>query len=129
MCGCVTDRRAVRPQCQPPQQAIYGSSRNEISAVHCSVDAHPSSDITFRWQFNSSLEAVDVPPANIKQTSSTSSVVSHRVQSERDYGTLLCWARNAIGEQREPCVFLIQSAGKRSARTICVTWRRVLLVY
>lgn len=29
-----------------------------------------------------------------------------------DYGTLMCWADNAVGQQREPCVFHIIAAGK-----------------
>lgn len=35
------------------------------------------------------------------------SVFSYSPQSDRDYGSLLCWARNDIGEQREPCVYRI----------------------
>lgn len=34
-------------------------------------------------------------------------VISYSPQSERDYGSLICWARNEIGEQREPCVYRI----------------------
>lgn len=29
-----------------------------------------------------------------------------------DYGTLMCWADNAVGQQKEPCVFHIIAAGK-----------------
>lgn len=78
--------------------------------MRCAVDAHPMSDVTFRWLFNSSLEAAEVSNASV--TSSTwQSNVTHRVLGEQDYGTLLCWARNAVGEQREPCTFVIQPAG------------------
>lgn len=41
-----------------------------------------------------------------------SSVISYSPQSERDYGSLICWARNEIGEQREPCVYRIFLGGK-----------------
>ena len=81
-----------------------------MASVRCSVDAYPDDDVTFRWQFNTSLEAIDVASANVL-SDGTTSVASHRVQSDRDYGTLLCWARNGVGEQHEPCVFTIQSAG------------------
>lgn len=30
----------------------------------------------------------------------------------QDYGTLLCWASNEIGDQMEPCVYTITPAGK-----------------
>ena len=82
--------------------------------VRCSVDAHPGpstgGELSFRWMFNSSLEVVEVSNGSIS-TSGWQSNVTHRVQSEQDYGSLLCWARNSVGEQREPCVFLIQPAG------------------
>lgn len=32
---------------------------------------------------------------------------------ELDYGTILCWARNDLGEQEEPCTFHIIPAGKK----------------
>lgn len=32
--------------------------------------------------------------------------------TEQDYGTLLCWGRNEIGMQKEPCVYYITPAGK-----------------
>ena len=35
------------------------------------------------------------------------SVFSYSPHSDRDYGSLLCWARNDIGEQRDPCVYRI----------------------
>lgn len=30
----------------------------------------------------------------------------------KDYGVLMCWARNVMGEQRHPCVFHVLPAGK-----------------
>lgn len=29
----------------------------------------------------------------------------------QDYGTLLCWGRNEIGAQTEPCIYHINPAG------------------
>lgn len=29
-----------------------------------------------------------------------------------DYGTIMCWADNAVGQQKEPCVFHLIAAGK-----------------
>ena len=103
----------VRPHCQPGQQSAYGASRNEVVTVRCAVDAHPASDLIFRWMFNSTMEVTEVANSTVS-TSGWQSNVTHRIQNEQDYGTLLCWARNAIGEQREPCIFTIQPAGKIS---------------
>ena len=90
--------------------------------VRCSVDAHPSGgggggngpdqQLTFRWLFNSSMiGAMEVAGSSIS-SSGRHSNVTHIVLTELDYGTLLCWARNSIGEQREPCVYSIQPAGE-----------------
>lgn len=34
------------------------------------------------------------------------------VQTEMDYGSLMCWATNSIGRQSEPCIFHLIPAGK-----------------
>lgn len=34
--------------------------------------------------------------------------------TDLDYGTISCWAKNAIGAQRSPCTFQIVAAGKRN---------------
>uniref|UniRef100_A0A182LZZ5 Uncharacterized protein n=1 Tax=Anopheles culicifacies TaxID=139723 RepID=A0A182LZZ5_9DIPT len=31
---------------------------------------------------------------------------------ELDYGTIMCWADNVVGQQKEPCVFHLIAAGK-----------------
>ncbi|XP_046444529.1 synaptogenesis protein syg-2-like isoform X3 [Daphnia pulex] len=109
-----------RPHCQPGQQTAYGASRNEAVTIRCAVDAHPATDLSFRWMFNSTLAVAEVPNGSIS-TSGWQSNVTHRVyqNEQQDYGTLLCWARNAIGEQRDPCVFSIQPAGEPSAPYNC----------
>ena len=39
--------------------------------------------------------------------------------SELDYGTLLCWATNAVGTQKVPCTFTVFPAGKPDTVTAC----------
>lgn len=34
------------------------------------------------------------------------------ISQEMDYGTLMCWADNVVGQQKEPCIFHIIAAGK-----------------
>lgn len=46
------------------------------------------------------------------------SFFSVRLQ-DLDYGTLMCWADNAVGQQKEPCVFHIIAAGKPNSPTNC----------
>jgi hypothetical protein len=34
------------------------------------------------------------------------------LKQELDFGTILCWADNVVGQQKEPCVFHLIAAGK-----------------
>lgn len=42
----------------------------------------------------------------------STSELSYRPQSERDYGALSCRGTNAVGRQAEPCIFQVVPAGK-----------------
>lgn len=42
----------------------------------------------------------------------STSELSYKPQSERDYGTLSCRGTNGVGRQLDPCVFQIVPAGK-----------------
>ena len=100
------------PTCKPNQTRIHGVAKQEKANISCQVDANPS-DVSFRWSFNNSAESIDVASAHISKIG-TSSTVSYTPMTEMDYGTLLCWARNIIGDQRVPCVFHIIAAGNYS---------------
>jgi len=39
------------------------------------------------------------------------SVLTYQPQKEMDYGSLLCWGRNELGQQKRPCVFHLLPAG------------------
>lgn len=39
------------------------------------------------------------------------SVIRYSPQHDRDYGSLICWATNEIGEQRDPCVYRVFQGG------------------
>lgn len=36
-----------------------------------------------------------------------------------DYGTIMCWADNVVGQQKEPCVFHLIAAGKPESPYNC----------
>ena len=38
--------------------------------------------------------------------------VTYTPMTELDYGTLLCWGSNSVGQQQKPCVFHVFPAGK-----------------
>lgn len=36
-----------------------------------------------------------------------------------DFGTIMCWADNVVGQQKEPCVFHLIAAGKPDSPYNC----------
>ena len=40
------------------------------------------------------------------------SALTYSPSSQQDYGTILCFANNQVGRQREPCQFHVIPAGK-----------------
>ncbi|CAG0916163.1 unnamed protein product [Notodromas monacha] len=98
------------PVCKENQQAIYGVALMEKVQISCQVEAEPAPQ-SFRWAFNISSEVLEVPEGHQMRPDPFRSVVSYETQTEFDYGTLLCWATNAIANQQTPCVFHILQTG------------------
>ncbi|XP_014470591.1 PREDICTED: hemicentin-1-like isoform X2 [Dinoponera quadriceps] len=108
-----------KPICVPEQKRIYGVARHEDARVICRVEAYPPPE-SFRWAFNNTEEMVDVPQARYKNsTRHTQSVLTYRPVTEMDYGTVLCWASNTAGQQKNACIFHIIPAGKPEAPYNC----------
>lgn len=101
---------AVAPTCKPNQTKVHGVAKQEKANISCQVDANPP-EVQFKWTFNNSAESIDVAAGHIARAG-TSSIVSYTPMTELDYGTLLCWASNHIGQQQVPCVYHIIPAGK-----------------
>ena len=66
----------------------------------------------FRWTFNNSAEAKQVEERFI-HTNGSKSILTFTPTRTLEYGTLMCWSRNPVGEQSQPCVFHIIAAGKK----------------
>lgn len=66
--------------------------------------------MTFIWKFNNTSETVDIAQSHVIQEK-LRSTASYTPITERDYGSLLCWAKNSRGMQTEPCVFHVIPAG------------------
>lgn len=49
----------------------------------------------------------------------TVSELLYTPKNERDFGTLACWAKNAIGKQTEPCLFQVVPAGELNDNLDC----------
>jgi len=106
---------AVAPTCKPNQTKVHGVAKQEKANISCQVDANPP-EVQFKWTFNNSAESIDVAAGHIARAG-TSSIVSYTPMTELDYGTLLCWASNHIGQQQVPCVYHIIPAGKVSSHS------------
>ncbi|XP_023033100.1 uncharacterized protein LOC6638446 isoform X2 [Drosophila willistoni] len=99
------------PVCRTGQKTTYSSGRHETVKVACEIDANPS-EATYIWKFNATQgETVDIP-ASLVAVDRGRSVAHYTPMTENDYGTLLCWASNEIGDQSEPCVYTIVPAGE-----------------
>lgn len=91
--------------------------------------ANPAEGIHFEWRFNATgagggvLEGsvVDMPHDRFSSPplNPTTSIVEYVPRTEMDYGSLLCWATNAVGRQRRPCSFHLVPAGIPDALRNC----------
>ncbi|CAG9789231.1 unnamed protein product [Diatraea saccharalis] len=106
------------PVCTHSSTQVLGAQIEEALRVRCSVTANPP-DVTFFWQFNNSGESLDVSPAKFGTANGSTSELSYKPQSERDYGTLSCRGTNSVGRQLEPCVFQIVPAARPTAPRNC----------
>ncbi|KAG8320552.1 hypothetical protein J6590_066014 [Homalodisca vitripennis] len=98
------------PVCKPGQQKVVGVARHEIAKVMCEVEANPT-DVHFTWKFNNSGETFDLPSSHVA-SERTRSIASYTPRTEVEYGTLLCWGRNELGHQKQPCVYHVIPAGR-----------------
>ena len=78
---------------------------------------------SYRWAFNTSRQFVDIPENDFTRKPYRS-VLTYTPQTQDDFGTLLCWGRNELGFQTEPCVFQLTPAGKIVDLEVLITCRR-----
>lgn len=74
------------------------------------MDANPAI-VSFHWTFNNSGDLTEVPVSRFTNELYASRL-NYTPVSDMDYGTLSCWGRNEVGQQRTPCVFQVVAAGK-----------------
>ncbi|KAG0729190.1 B-cell receptor CD22 [Chionoecetes opilio] len=99
------------PVCRDLHMTYHGAARLEQVNIPCHLDAHPP-PVTYRWTFNNSGESVEIPRVRPHSAGASGSTVRYTPNTELDYGTLLCWGSNVVGEQRRPCVFHVFPAGR-----------------
>ncbi|XP_069952321.1 nephrin-like [Cherax quadricarinatus] len=105
------------PVCAAGQIHVYGAAKNEEVLVTCRLEAVPPV-VSFFWRFNSSGDVVDIAENHVAMQGLQSSL-SYVARTELDYGTLLCWGRNALGRQKIPCSYKVVAAGKPNPPENC----------
>ncbi|KAL1442014.1 hypothetical protein MTO96_008023 [Rhipicephalus appendiculatus] len=84
-------------------------------------------DVTFSWTFHPAHQTTPLSPNASFSTppgAPLRSVLSYTPRSDADYGTLYCGARNAVGDNLEPCVFQIHPVGGLRVDLIFPTFRQ-----
>ncbi|KAK0081702.1 hypothetical protein PV325_011682 [Microctonus aethiopoides] len=104
--------------CKTKEVTIIGASIDESVKIRCEVEADPN-EVDFVWEFNNSGENFELAPAKFDGNNGTTSEFVYTPMSERDYGALTCWGRNAIGKQKTPCVYQVIPAVKPSPLNNC----------
>uniref|UniRef100_A0A1A9X2I9 Nephrin n=1 Tax=Glossina brevipalpis TaxID=37001 RepID=A0A1A9X2I9_9MUSC len=101
----------LAPVCRQNQRFMYSTGRHETVKIACEIEANPA-EAAYVWKFNATLgETIDIP-ASLVVIDRGRSIAHYTPMTENDYGTLLCWASNEIGDQSEPCVYTITPAGE-----------------
>ncbi|GBM92832.1 Nephrin [Araneus ventricosus] len=97
------------PVCSERQRRNYGVAKNEEVNVLCSVDSDPQ-EVAFKWVFNSSLsETTDL--FSFINNGTGKSIAKFTPKTKTDYGALYCFAKNEVGNMRDPCIFNIVPTG------------------
>ncbi|XP_047738720.1 uncharacterized protein LOC108680637 [Hyalella azteca] len=96
------------PVCAPGQKVDYEVLRYRTANVSCTVDAQPN-NVTFTWLYNNTGTLLDVGEGRSTSHNNVS-ILHYTPTSPSDYGTLLCSAKNVIGEQQEPCVISVTAS-------------------
>ncbi|XP_050731613.1 nephrin-like isoform X2 [Eriocheir sinensis] len=102
-------------------QRTLGVARGTPVIVTCRVEAEPARHLSWTWvRILEDGEEQPVHAKDIKSAGLTSSVEVTPL-TERDYGELLCRAKNTVGRQKEPCIVSLVPAGPPDPPHNCTT--------
>lgn len=100
------------PVCKNGEPVVHGVGKGEMVDVYCDVVANPNVE-GFHWAFNNSAGLIHVPAVRATTVNGTRSKLTYTPRNNKDYGTLMCEAKNEVGKQKHPCIFHIILAGKQ----------------
>ncbi|XP_020708442.2 hemicentin-2-like isoform X2 [Athalia rosae] len=102
-------QNATPPPFNVPEE-LHGALKDETIGLVCEVEASPTS-VTFHWTFNSSGDLNDLSPSTYS-ADGTVSRLNYTPATDMDYGTLGCWAKNVVGQSKQPCFYQVVAAGR-----------------
>ncbi|XP_012345522.1 hemicentin-1-like [Apis florea] len=114
-------QNATPPPLNVPEE-VHGALKHETIGLVCEVEANPTT-VTFHWTFNSSGDLADIPSAKYTNEG-TSSKLNYTPSSDMDYGTLGCWASNAVGPSKQPCLYQVIAAGRPYPLQNCTAYNQ-----
>lgn len=112
--------------CKNSEPVVHGVGKGEMVDVLCDVVANPNVE-GFHWAFNNSAGLIHVPTGRATTINGTRSKLTYTPRNNKDYGTLMCEAKNEVGKQKHPCIFHIILAGKQMI--IIISSDAVLLLF
>lgn len=104
------------PTCKASQKNLYGVARTESVNITCEVESDPV-DVTFRWALNNSIENMELHNFT---SDGARSVLTFTPRTMLEFGAILCWGINSVGEQKDPCVVRIIPAGPPDPVRNCI---------
>ncbi|XP_075536544.1 hemicentin-2-like [Dermacentor variabilis] len=104
------------PRCRKGMQEVfrYSTSREELS-IPCEMDADPE-DLTFHWIMKNNSEVRDLLTFT---TNGSRSVARYKPAVATEFVSLVCWANNSVGSQRQPCTYFVEPHGAPKALSGC----------
>merc|ERR1719422_2793731 len=97
------------PQCVHEKPEVVWASLGSINSIYCKTKSNPEAK-SYSWKFHSSQDKVkhdkefDRDSFDVDKQESR---LNYRVNSNKDYGKLECWAENGAEGDFKPCIFIV----------------------
>ena len=75
----------------------FAVAEDEGVQLVCKVAARPATNLKYIWLFNNTLDTVEVQSQRVVVNGAVS-YIDYVPVTQRDFGTLSCWATNEVGK-------------------------------
>ena len=102
----------VSPVCKDNQRSVYPASIGELIDITCTIEANPR-QVTFWWTKNQTQgETIEMETKLIPPGEPLRSIFKVNVESQSDFRSYFCGAKNVIGSIESLCIFTIVPQGE-----------------